>query len=73
MSDEKSGDDQGRDWQALIAERAEALGLPEKELEEAVRGELLTRISSRIAKEMAKEMERSERKSKRPERQIKWG
>ena len=64
MSDDKSKDDAGRDWQALIAERAEAFGLPQNELEEAVQRELLARVSSRIAKKMVKEIERSERKSK---------
>jgi hypothetical protein len=64
MSDDKSKDDEGHDWQALIAERAEAFGLPQNELEEAVQRELLVRVSSRIAKKMVKEIERSERKSK---------
>ena len=64
MSDDKSKDDAGRDWQALIAERAVAFGLPQNELEEAVQRELLARVSSRIAKKMVKEIERSERKSK---------
>ena len=64
MSDDKSKDDEGRDWQALIAERAEGFGLPQNELEEAVQRELLARVSSRIAKKMVKEIERSERKSK---------
>lgn len=64
MGDDKVEDDEGRDWQAVIAERAAALGLPEKELEAAVQHELLRRVSLRIAKKMVKEMERSERKSK---------
>jgi len=64
MSDDKSKDDEGCDWQALIAERAEAFGLSQNELEEAVQRELLARVSSRIAKKMVKEIERSERKSK---------
>ena len=64
MSDDKSKDDEGREWQALIAERAGAFGLPQNELEEAVQRELLARVSSRIAKKMVKEIERSERKSK---------
>ena len=53
MGGEKSGEKQGRDWKALIAEKGRELSaLGEGELEEAVRRELISRAASTIVEEM---------------------